>query len=89
MTLGNLRGIREAGAIFAIPTYLFIGCFSMMLMVGIIKVFTHTLTPVTPPPILPVLEPVTLWLVLACFFRRGCCDERYGSNFERRAGFQT
>jgi amino acid transporter len=67
MTLGNLRGIREAGAIFAIPTYLFIGCFSVMLVVGIIKVFTHTLTPVTPPPILPVLEPVTLWLVLRAF----------------------
>jgi amino acid transporter len=67
MTLGNLRGIREAGAIFAIPTYLFIGCFSVMLIIGIIKVFTHTLTPVTPPSILPVLEPVTLWLVLRAF----------------------
>jgi amino acid transporter len=67
MTLGNLRGIREAGAIFAIPTYLFIACFSIMLVVGIIKVFTHTLTPVTPPAILPVLEPVTLWLVLRAF----------------------
>jgi amino acid transporter len=67
MTLGNLRGIREAGAIFAIPTYLFIACFSIMLVVGIIKVFTHTLTPITPPAILPVLEPVTLWLVLRAF----------------------
>jgi amino acid transporter len=67
MTLGNLRGIREAGAIFAIPTYLFIACFSIMLVVGIIKVFTHTLTPITPPSILPVLEPVTLWLVLRAF----------------------
>jgi amino acid transporter len=67
MTLGNLRGIREAGAIFAIPTYLFIACFSIMLIVGIIKVFTHTLTPIAPPPILPVLEPVTLWLVLRAF----------------------
>ena len=25
ITLGNLRGIREAGNIFAIPTYLFLG----------------------------------------------------------------
>ena len=25
MTLGNLRGIRESGNIFAIPTYLFVG----------------------------------------------------------------
>ena len=67
MTLGNLRGIREAGAIFAIPTYLFIISFSIMLVIGIIKVFTHTLTPVTRPPILPVLEPVTLWLILRAF----------------------
>ena len=25
MTLGNLRGIRESGNIFAVPTYLFVG----------------------------------------------------------------
>lgn len=67
MTLGNLRGIREAGAIFAVPTYLFIFSFSIMLVVGFIKIFTHTLTPATSPPILPIIEPVTLWLVLRAF----------------------
>ena len=67
ITLGNLRGIRESGSIFAIPTYLFILSFAAMIIVGIIKVMTHSLTPATPPPLLPVLEPVTLWLVLRAF----------------------
>lgn len=33
ITLGNLRGIREAGSIFAIPTYLFL--VSALLMIGV------------------------------------------------------
>jgi amino acid transporter len=32
ITVGNLRGLREAGNIFAVPTYLFIG--SALLMIG-------------------------------------------------------
>ncbi len=67
ITLGNLRGIRESGSIFAIPTYLFIFGFSTMLVVGLIKVFTHSLTPAVPPPILPIAQPITLWLVLRAF----------------------
>jgi len=38
-----------------------------MLIVGLIKVFTHSLTPATPPPLLPIVQPVTLWLVLRAF----------------------
>jgi amino acid transporter len=67
ITLGNLRGIRESGSIFAIPTYLFIISFAVMLIVGLIKVMTHSLTPQTPPPFLPVVQPITLWLVLRAF----------------------
>ena len=33
ITLGNLRGLREAGNIFAVPTYLFV--FSALLMIAI------------------------------------------------------
>ena len=33
VTLGNLRGLRESGSIFAIPTYLFVG--AALLMIGI------------------------------------------------------
>ncbi len=67
ITLGNLRGIRESGSIFSIPTYLFIFGLAAMLVVGIIKVFTNTLEPADPPPILQVAQPLTLWLILRAF----------------------
>jgi amino acid transporter len=34
ITLGNLRGIREAGNIFAVPTYLFVGSALLMIAIG-------------------------------------------------------
>jgi amino acid transporter len=37
MCLGNLRGIREAGKIFALPTYLFSGSVILMVVVGIVR----------------------------------------------------
>ncbi len=67
ITVGNLRGIRESGTIFAVPTYLFIVSLSVMLVVGLFKAFTGTLHPVTAPPVLQATEPVTLWLVLRAF----------------------
>jgi amino acid transporter len=67
ITLGNLRGIRESGSIFAIPTYLFILSFAVMLLVGMLKVFTHTLSPAEPPPILQLAQPISLWLILRAF----------------------
>ena len=36
----NLRGIKESGRIFAAPTYLFIGSFVIMIIVGIIHAVT-------------------------------------------------
>jgi amino acid transporter len=38
MTLGNLRGIREAGTLFALPTYFFIFSMSAVIVVGIVRV---------------------------------------------------
>lgn len=67
MTLGNLRGIRESGAIFALPTYLFIGSLSITLALGLFKAFTGTLQPAEPPPVIPATEPLALWLILRAF----------------------
>ncbi len=39
ITVVNLRGIRESGSIFAIPTYLFIGSALLLIIVGGIKSF--------------------------------------------------
>jgi len=43
MCFGNLRGIREAGKIFAAPTYLFSGAIILMIVVGLIRAATGTL----------------------------------------------
>ena len=67
MVLGNLRGIRESGAIFAFPTYLFIVSLILTLAVGLFKTFTGTLSPAEAPPLVPAAEPLTLWLILRAF----------------------
>jgi amino acid transporter len=37
MLFGNLRGIREAGSIFAIPTYFYVASLSLVVVTGLIK----------------------------------------------------
>jgi amino acid transporter len=37
MCLGNLRGIREAGRVFALPTYLFAGSVIAMIVTGVVR----------------------------------------------------
>jgi len=37
MCYGNLRGIREAGRTFALPTYLFSGSVGLMIIVGLVR----------------------------------------------------
>jgi amino acid transporter len=37
MCYGNLRGIREAGRAFALPTYLFSGAVGLMIVVGLVR----------------------------------------------------
>jgi len=39
LTVGNLRGVRESGTIFAIPTYFFIFVFAGMIGYGLIRAF--------------------------------------------------
>ena len=46
LMLGNLRGIRESGRIFAVPTYFFIVSILGLLAVGAWRALTGTLVPV-------------------------------------------
>jgi amino acid transporter len=48
MAFGNLRGIKEAGRAFAIPTYLFSGAVILMIVVGLIREVMGNLHPVNP-----------------------------------------
>jgi amino acid transporter len=70
MTLGNLRGLRESGNIFAIPTYLFVASALTMIVLGVYQVVWlgqgHEAT--NPLPGAPsVLEPLTILVVLRAF----------------------
>src|ERR1700722_6659471 len=48
MAYGNLRGLREAGRAFAIPTYLFSGAVILMIVVGLIREIVGNLHPYVP-----------------------------------------
>lgn len=71
----NLRGVRESGRIFAIPTYIFIGSILMMLGAGLLQfLFGHpTSEAVTPSAVSSsqVTEGLTLFLLLRAF-SSGC-----------------
>jgi amino acid transporter len=74
ITVANLRGIRESGTAFLIPTYLFVATLAVMLVWGSWKAFiTHGHPqPVEAPPGMPAAtEAVTLWLLLRAF-ANGC-----------------
>ena len=66
--VGNLRGIRESGNIFAIPTYLFVGSALVMIGLGAFRVVAlgHGAPPPEPVPGAP-LEPLGLLLILRAF----------------------
>jgi amino acid transporter len=48
MAFGNLRGIKEAGRAFAVPTFLFSGAVILMIIVGLIREVMGNLRPVDP-----------------------------------------
>jgi amino acid transporter len=48
MCYGNLRGIKEAGRSFAVPTYLFAGSVILMIVVGLIREALGQLHPYDP-----------------------------------------
>jgi amino acid transporter len=48
MCFGNLRGLKEAGRAFAVPTFLFAGSVILMIVVGLIREVMGNLTQVDP-----------------------------------------
>ncbi len=53
MCVGNLRGLKEAGRAFAVPTYLFSGAVILMIVVGLIREALGTLPETYDPGSLP------------------------------------
>jgi amino acid transporter len=72
ITLGNLRGIRESGAIFGLPTYFFIISFGGMITVGLVRLaigaapgtFLHS---APPQHAVAITSGLSIFLVLRAF----------------------
>jgi amino acid transporter len=72
MSLVNLRGVRESGFIFAIPTYFFLVMMFLTLIVGAIRTLSGALPVVSGvEPVEAVAAPLTLFLILRAF-SSGC-----------------
>ena len=73
LTLGNLRGIRESGTIFAVPTYFFVFSFGAMLVVGAVRLaLGHDLQAAEPPNAIEAgVHGLSLFLLLRAF-SSGC-----------------
>jgi amino acid transporter len=66
----NLRGVKESGSLFAVPTYFFVLTMFITVGVGLYRAATGTLGSVVDPPHLEVLQTVTLvgpFLILHAF----------------------
>jgi amino acid transporter len=74
ITILNLRGVRDAGVAFMLPTYLFVGTLLITIVGGLVRVALSgghpvPVTPLPPPPAMTAT--VTFWLLLKVF-ASGC-----------------
>jgi amino acid transporter len=66
----NLRGVKEAGVTFAIPTYFFLIMMILTVVMGFYRFITGSLGQVIDPPEIQMigeLQPLTLFLILRAF----------------------
>src|SRR5271156_1560590 len=75
ITVVNLRGVREAGIFFMVPTYLFVGTLVTAIVIGTFKTVLaggHPV-PVVAPPVPPsaAVAVASMWLLLQVF-SNGC-----------------
>ena len=73
VTIVNLRGVKESGAVFAVPTYFFLTMALLLLGTGFIRMLTGALGPVSgvPGSIEHAAEGLTVFIVLRAF-ASGC-----------------
>ena len=69
IAIANLRGVKESGNTFALPTYFFLVMTVLTVALGFIRFLNGTLGSVTNPPPMEMLhtEPLTLFLLLRAF----------------------
>ncbi|HEX8968075.1 MAG TPA: APC family permease, partial [Chloroflexota bacterium] len=67
VSLGNLRGIRESGNIFAAPTYVFLAAMYSLIGLGLYLYLSGNLYVPPPASVPPPTEAFSLFLVLRAF----------------------
>ncbi|HTX40911.1 MAG TPA: APC family permease [Acidobacteriaceae bacterium] len=74
LTLVNMRGVRDTGVVFLVPTYFFLGTLLVVIGVGVFRSLSsggHPVPVVAPPHLAVVTTAVTWWLLLKVF-SSGC-----------------
>lgn len=73
LTLANLRGLKESGSVFMIPTYGFLACIYTLLAIGFFRFFSGTLghNPELQPAQPAATGALSLFLILRAF-SSGC-----------------
>ena len=74
LTMINMRGVRDTGVAFLIPTYVFLGTLIIVIILGGFHVLVHKghPVPVVAPPALPPMTTALTWWVLLKVFSSGC-----------------
>jgi amino acid transporter len=74
VTFVNLRGVRESGLAWSLPTYTFVGSLAIVLALGVFKAIQaggHPRAVLPPAPVASSAEAISLWLIFRAF-ASGC-----------------
>jgi amino acid transporter len=75
LAIVNMRGVRDTGVAFLIPTYLFVGTLLIVIIIGLVRAVIsggHP-HPIAAPPVMPsaTVAAASIWLILKVF-SSGC-----------------
>ncbi len=75
LTIVNLRGLKEAGLVFMVPTHMFLGTLLITILIGLVRTVSaggHPIAVVAPPaPPSPVVAVAGMWMLMQVF-SNGC-----------------
>jgi amino acid transporter len=74
LTLVNLRGVRQSGLVFVLPTFGFVGCMAIAVIIGLFRAAHsggHPHAVVAPPALPQAAANIGGWLLLTAF-ANGC-----------------
>ena len=77
VALANLRGVRESGTLFAVPTYLFVLLCGGLVVVGIVRWALGDLPPILHDAPIKATQDLTIFLILRAF--AGGCSAMTGT----------